>query len=61
MVTNLMLVFMLVSRQVGMTGIRVGEASHSGPATEGFEAYSGWHGLQNNPGIPQAELAQQST
>eukprot|EP00973_Karenia_brevis_P051027 7085791-Karenia_brevis.AAC.1 len=44
-----------------MTGIRVGEASHPGPATGGFEVYSGWHGPQSTHGLPQAELAQQST
>eukprot|EP00973_Karenia_brevis_P004327 592941-Karenia_brevis.AAC.1 len=26
-----------------------------------MEAYAGWHGPQHTPGIPQAELAQQST
>eukprot|EP00973_Karenia_brevis_P006165 840044-Karenia_brevis.AAC.1 len=44
--------------RVGMTGIRVGGASHPGPGNEGYEAYAGWYGPQHTPGIPQAELAQ---
>eukprot|EP00973_Karenia_brevis_P033721 4649823-Karenia_brevis.AAC.1 len=56
-----MLVILLVSWQVAIAGIRVGETSHPGLGNEGFEAYAGWYGLQHTPGIPQAELAQQST
>eukprot|EP00973_Karenia_brevis_P019304 2646782-Karenia_brevis.AAC.1 len=45
-----------------MTGARVGEASDPGPTSStSWDAYSGWHGPQSTPGIPQAELAQQST